>query len=346
MSPLGQSLPDKLRVLIVGDGPAGYLAALVFRRAGHAANLTAGPSERLSHAKALHWLRPEIIDIAQKLDGDLAERLKREQEPGWTFWYGAHGCDNSWTCPRLSRVGFEHVLTVANDAALVTVNLDNIVPRNDKWYIGTSEFDLIVDATGGRRALFNNLHDRGAIAATLEDAGTSSSYLGYNLCPGDVVGEKSFGVWSMPDRLFVLERSEIGTAGSVISDRPLRPDVLEQDLCDAPEKFSAVWKILLNKDPDIRLRPPPLRRVLLDAKASVLAFGDAALQLPPRTGFGLTSLMQQSLALSAALQARMPANRLHQAIEECCAEIWSGAALQSGLSQWREGSRRARPRTK
>ena len=286
---------------IVGDGPAGKLAALVAHRAGLSVRLFQGgpgtPQER-----HIHVLRDGVAADLSGLDALLATSLADQTDPGHR-WIGPDG--TARLAPRLTRAGLIAALDTALAGAAIAVEpgeAETLPP-------GTAT--MWIDATGGARALVRAFEARGMGRLSLDDMGEIAVWQtrvwdeGLPDAPFTLV---------LPGRLYVETHPGLTRATGPLGPEPALPAGYSLP----PGPPAASW----------RMAGPPVRLARWQG-AGVVLFGDARLQTPPAMGFGLMALARQAVILSQALR---DGDDPEPALADWAENTWMAAGLQAGLS--------------
>ena len=286
-----------MRIGILGAGPAGMLAALVARRHG-AEVLWQGGGPGCPQEGHLHILKAGIDRVLTRFDADLGRRVAAAVDPAHD-WRDASG--PSRTLP--SRPGPRLTRQALATALAETCAARGLAPRDAPQ--GLSAADLLIDATGGARALARRLEAAGRGALWLDDIGLPTPWRTEVWCtpvPGEAVTH------IVPGQAYLQQ----GPDGSLRTGRGDAAAALP--VPDGPP------------DRVLRMIAPPLRLARWRGKGTRLVlFGDARLQTPPEMGFGLMAAAEQAAILDQALAAGKDPE---PALADWAESVWVNAGLQ------------------
>ncbi|MCT4558764.1 MAG: hypothetical protein N4A61_12000 [Pelagimonas sp.] len=314
------------RVLVVGDGPAGHLAALILCNAGARVSLAMRPSVPNAHDRHVHLLPATLPTIAREIDEPLGQRLVEQQIQDWIWHSWASGHWDSQQATRISRKALMQAL-VDRVRGLSVAYSDGRTLRFeagraafvDQW----QSYDLCVDASGNSRITLPMLAGAGIDLLQSEMGGAERFTSLFYHRPMGMGCNQTWIYRSVEDpcQSAYLQAEPHGvtvTCSGTASHGTTAPDQLratwhETPLCDVlpPDTVPRMRSVLVS---------PPVRQVQLAPGAGAsslgwIAFGDALLQLPVQSGFGLTSLMYQGLALKTALNTSWAPAHLRSALD-------------------------------
>lgn len=327
-----------MRAVVVGGGAAGLSAALAIQQAGWRCVVLetrdrAERSPRDAHvhrlstvgASALAALAPEIM--------------------------GAFGA----TPPLVTLDEVESRLAHAAEAAGVDIRFGaaelEIAPESPRWCVqssssssssdGAHAADLLVDATGGRRAVLTLL-DTLLPDIVMDDLGGAESFISWNGRSED--GPESLTPWADPTRELdgLMQIGPSGRATLTCRYAAGRPaPSLSEAIAAAEVAHPAVAERVRNlglQVRGVRYTAPGVQRIALEeADLSGLPplalVGDALILAPPRFGEGLQRAFEHALFVRDALLAG-DAAILGARLAEDARQAWAENGLAMACRAW------------
>ncbi|MBK9269757.1 MAG: hypothetical protein IPM67_14105 [Sphingomonadales bacterium] len=127
------------RALVIGDGPAGLLAAITLRRAGWSVQIAAGRPGARPHHRHVHQIAPSVLTAIERLAGS--------KLTGWRvadhLWIDSASPARALSAPMVDPAA----LVAALGWRAANVGVTETTPRTnlaaEAW-----RFDLLVDASG------------------------------------------------------------------------------------------------------------------------------------------------------------------------------------------------------
>lgn len=307
-----------MRVEVHGDGPAGWLAAGIAAAQGAEVTLvpssTGAPPAQAAHVHIIDERLPEVLEA---LDPMLAARVAQGTGQGLFCRIGQDGTVWRWDGPDLRREGLLQ--------AFRAVALSRGVRVQDARQ-GGSGADLLIDATGGARALARRLARGNAVQLTLDEHGASERHDSWHW---QATAEQPAIMAVQEGDIRLYLRAE-GLDRQVTTIAPRRAIGVRR----AADRFlrRALGEVAIPREASCATMIGTGTRLLRIEAAHVplVCFGDSLLQTSPRKGFGLLSVVQQGLILKDALSEG--AEGVRQALEDGADCVWQAQAMQSLFS--------------
>lgn len=302
-----------MRVGIMGDGPAGCLAAWLFKTSGHPV-LQIGKAQTASQSAHIHIYDPRLSEALEAL-GLSSTVLDVNACDSWRFTTISKTGDavRQWNGPRCGR----------DDALKVFPTSSAIEEESD--FFG-SDFDLLIDASGGARALIQQSETE-QFEALVFDTGQEELYRSW--AGPEATSEPSL-IRLNHDYTAYLEQSFKGWRLTLIEDST-SVRLSDEDVLALLNRWAELNITIL---PRVRqMRGPIARRVLaevcLDAPIPIIPFGDALVQTSPSLGFGILSVANQGLILKGWLDQPSTLSRLAADLDHYAETLWHESALRA-----------------
>lgn len=298
-----------MKALVIGDGPAGLLAATLLRKVGIGVTvLHKGSNANDQH---VHILSQQLIDVAAQIDPDLELALSGELREGWRWhrWNGQEWQDE--ITPRLSRQGVMQALRQQCEdlrfQAFVKGELQFDLSEG-RFFDQHAHFDLCIDASGNSRITLPYLKGAG-FAVDLEEIGAPTLFRSWLFTrPAQIAAGQS---WIYQDPINPQERAYLESEAQTLRLTCTSPRQESHGSSHEPRWRATPLAGIVPRALEMKayhtLVSPPVRHLQINEldlhpSPAWIAFGDALLQIPAQSGAGLQSLFLQGHVLKTALE--------------------------------------------
>lgn len=322
-----------MRAVVVGGGAAGLSAALAVRQAGWRCVVleTRDRTERSPRDAHVH----RLSSVGASALAALAPKVMEE--------FGA-------APPLVTLEEVECRLARAAEEAGVDIRFGagplEIAPEAARWRVRDSDdeahaADLLIDATGGRRAALTLL-DALLPDIVMDDLGGAESFISWNGRSED--GQESLRAWADPTRELdgLMQIGPSGRATLTCRHAAGRP---APSLAEALAAFEVAHPAVADRTRTlglevrgVRYTAPGVQRIALEeADLSDLPplalVGDALILAPPRFGEGLQRAFEHALFVRDALFAG-DVETLGARLAEDARQAWAGNGLAMACRAW------------
>ena len=329
-----------MKARVFGDGPAGWLAALVLANAGWYVLVEGRPTTRAAQSAHIHIISSDIINLALKADPALATSLTRVSRDDWCWRLFE---DNGASCQRIRgfRISRADVINAIKIRAIAAGVVAEFHESQSVDY--ASGVDLVVDATGAARQILHRADRDQDIELTIDETGAVESYQTW----GWEVEHHGSRSGTYKQRIahdlqyFYFEHDQQFARLTHIksADQHHKRADFPQDILAAicPDAFPSYLSFGLPKrSSQFAL---PIRRCLIENARGrhlpIIAFGDALIHTSPRQGFGITSIFHQANILAQSLNDGGSVSDIRTALEEYAENLWLGASIAQ-IPEWNE----------
>jgi hypothetical protein len=316
------------RALVIGDGPAGLLAAITLRRAGWSVQIAAGRPGARPHHRHVHQIAPSVLTAIERLAGS--------KLTGWRvadhLWIDSASPARALSAPMVDPAA----LVAALGWRAANVGVTETTPRTnlaaEAW-----RFDLLVDASGS-----------GVLASR-------TPTLDVAIDESDVIdecwswrgrAESSGAPWSIAVRdealALLLTRDESGTciltARAMDAPAPLLDParLLDRMMVAVGHRWALRMGDLHLVPGPLRHRAPFARRIRVTRRADgppLLRIGDGLIQTAPRFGQGFAQIVEQIDAMAPAIAGTRSLQEGIESVEASADRRWLTTMMGTAISQ-------------